>query len=147
MPVFNEGTHLVRTMEALATAIDGSGFDAELVLVDDGSTDGSADVARSTVDGRFPLRVVTQSNRGRFEARRAGLSAGRGDYVLFLDARVQLVEAKEIFHVEMEATNTREAPDTVVPRHHGESRAAEGKLRARLKPGSWNVFVLQHAGT
>jgi glycosyltransferase involved in cell wall biosynthesis len=77
-------------MEALATAIESSGFDAELVLVDDGSTDGSADVARSSVDGRFPLRVVTQSNRGRFEARRAGLSAGRGDYVLFLDARVQL---------------------------------------------------------
>jgi glycosyltransferase involved in cell wall biosynthesis len=90
MPVFNEGTHLVGTMEALATAIESSGFDAELVLVDDGSTDGSADVARSSVDGRFPLRVVTQSNRGRFEARRAGLSAGRGDYVLFLDARVQL---------------------------------------------------------
>jgi len=91
MPVFNEAAHLVGTMDALATAIDGSGFDAELVLVDDGSTDGSADVARSTVDGRFPLRVVAQSNRGRFEARRAGLSAGRGDYVLFLDARVQLV--------------------------------------------------------
>src|SRR5438876_3283262 len=91
MPVFNEAAHLVGTMDALATAIDGSGFDAELVLVDDGSTDGSADVARSTVDGRFPLRVVTQSNRGRFEARRAGLSAGRGDYVLFLDARVQLL--------------------------------------------------------
>jgi glycosyltransferase involved in cell wall biosynthesis len=91
MPVFNERAHLPGTIDALATAIEGSGFDAELILVDDGSTDGSADVARSSADGRVPLRVVTQSNHGRFEARRAGLSAASGDHVLFLDARVQLL--------------------------------------------------------
>jgi glycosyltransferase involved in cell wall biosynthesis len=91
MPVFNEGTNLARTIDALATAIEGSGFEPELVLVDDGSTDGSADIARSSADGRVPLRIVAQPNRGRFEARRAGLSAASGDYVLFLDARVQLL--------------------------------------------------------
>src|SRR5206468_9154337 len=90
IPVFNEAVHLPRTIDALTTALDGSGFDAELVLVDDGSSDGSADVARSSTDGRIPLRVVTQANRGRFEARRAGLSAAHRDHVLFLDARVQL---------------------------------------------------------
>jgi glycosyltransferase involved in cell wall biosynthesis len=91
MPVFNEAAHLAATIDALATAIDGSGFDAELILVDDGSTDGSADVARSTADGRLPLRVVVQPNRGRFEARRAGLLAATAHSVLFLDARVQLL--------------------------------------------------------
>lgn len=44
----------------------------------------------------------------------------------------------------MEAANTAGAPDTVVPRRHGEVRTGEGQLRARLKPGSWNVFVVQH---
>jgi glycosyltransferase involved in cell wall biosynthesis len=91
MPVFNEGTHLARTIDALVTAIEGSGFDPELVLVDDGSTDGSAEVARSSAHGRVPLSVVSQPNRGRFEARRAGLSAASGEHVLFLDARVQLL--------------------------------------------------------
>ena len=91
MPVFNERTHLAGTIDALATAIDGSGFDAELILVDDGSTDGSADVAGSSAEGRIPMRIVTQANRGRFEARRAGLSAASGDHVLFLDARVELL--------------------------------------------------------
>ena len=90
VPVFNEATQLGRTIEALTTALDGSGFDAELVLVDDGSSDGSADAARASVDGRVPLRVVTQPNRGRFEARRTGLAEARGQYVLFLDSRVQL---------------------------------------------------------
>jgi glycosyltransferase involved in cell wall biosynthesis len=91
MPVFNEGTHLAGTIDALATAIEGSGFDPELILVDDGSTDGSAEVARSSAHGRVQLSVVSQPNRGRFEARRAGLSAASGDHVLFLDARVQLL--------------------------------------------------------
>jgi glycosyltransferase involved in cell wall biosynthesis len=91
MPVYNEGNHLEGTIDALVTAIDGSGFEPELVLVDDGSTDGSANIARASADGRVPLRIVAQPNRGRFEARRAGLSAASGDYVLFLDARVQLL--------------------------------------------------------
>jgi hypothetical protein len=90
IPVYNEAAHLTATMRALRGALDGSGFDAELVVVDDGSTDGSADVVRSSADGRLELRIVEQPNRGRFEARRAGLSEARGDYVLFLDSRVRL---------------------------------------------------------
>jgi glycosyltransferase involved in cell wall biosynthesis len=91
MPVFNEEAHLAATVDALAVALDGSGFTAELVLVDDGSSDDSVAVARTEADGRLDLRVVRQPNRGRFEARRAGLEAAEGDYVLFLDARVRLV--------------------------------------------------------
>jgi glycosyltransferase involved in cell wall biosynthesis len=90
MPVFNEETHLGDTIDALAVALDRSGFDAELVLVDDGSTDGSAAVARARANGRLSLRLLSQPNRGRFEARRAGLEAAGGDYVLLLDARTLL---------------------------------------------------------
>jgi glycosyltransferase involved in cell wall biosynthesis len=90
MPVRDEAAHLRATISALLEAVDGSGFDAELVLVDDGSTDGSAEIARTAVDGRVTLHVVSQPNRGRFEARRAGLAKARGDYVLFIDSRVRL---------------------------------------------------------
>jgi glycosyltransferase involved in cell wall biosynthesis len=90
MPVFNEAPHLPDTIEALACALAGSGFDAELLVVDDGSTDGSGEVARTAVDGRLPLRVLRQSNLGRFAARRRGLEAAGGAFVLFLDARVHL---------------------------------------------------------
>jgi glycosyltransferase involved in cell wall biosynthesis len=90
MPVHNEAPQLSATLGALLTALDGSGFDAKLVLVDDGSTDDSAGVARSSVEGRLPLEVLSQPNRGRFEARRAGLARASGEYVLFLDSRVRL---------------------------------------------------------
>lgn len=90
IPVRDEATHLPETIDALIQALDGSGFDAELVLVDDGSTDGSATVARAAVDGRMPLQVLRQEGQGRFEARRAGLAAAEGELALLLDARVRL---------------------------------------------------------
>jgi glycosyltransferase involved in cell wall biosynthesis len=91
IPAYNEAAHLPATIDALVCALEGSGFEAELVLVDDGSTDGSAEIARSAAVGRIPLRVLTQPNRGRFEARRAGVTAAAADLVLLLDARVRLL--------------------------------------------------------
>jgi glycosyltransferase involved in cell wall biosynthesis len=90
MPVRDEALHLPATIEALVAALGRSGFEADLVLVDDGSMDGSADVARRAVAERLPLRIVSQPNRGRFEARRAGLEAATGDLVLLLDGRVRV---------------------------------------------------------
>jgi glycosyltransferase involved in cell wall biosynthesis len=91
MPVHDEAAHLPATIDALVTAVSRSGFDAELVLVDDGSTDGSGIVAEGAVAGRLPFRPVSQANLGRFEARRAGLEAASADLVLLLDARVRLL--------------------------------------------------------
>jgi glycosyltransferase involved in cell wall biosynthesis len=90
IPVRNEAAHLPATIETLLAALEGSGFEAELVLVDDGSTDGSADAARAAVAGRLPLRVVSQANRGRFEARRTGLELATGEWALLIDGRVRI---------------------------------------------------------
>ncbi len=90
MPVHDEAAHLPATIHALADAVGLSSFSADLVLVDDGSTDGSADAARAAAGDRLPLTVVAQANRGRFEARRAGVAAAQGDRVLLLDGRVRL---------------------------------------------------------
>jgi glycosyltransferase involved in cell wall biosynthesis len=92
VPVYNEAEQLEPTLAALLVALGCSTFDAEIVVVDDGSTDESAAVARRVADRNVPLRVLTQPNRGRFEARRVGLAAAKGDFVLLLDARVRLLE-------------------------------------------------------
>ncbi len=62
----------------------------ELLLVDDGSTDGSISIARSYAD-RHPERVdylqhEHQGNRGRSTSRNLGISHARGQYVALLDA-------------------------------------------------------------
>jgi glycosyltransferase involved in cell wall biosynthesis len=90
IPAYNEAARLPATIRALTAAVDESDFGAEVVVVDDGSTDGTADAARASADGRLTVRIVSQPNRGRFEARRAGLAHAHGEYVLFLDSRVRL---------------------------------------------------------
>lgn len=91
IPVHNESAHLPGTIEALATALDGSGFDAEVIVVDDGSTDRSGAVAEQAMSNGLCLQVLKQPNEGRFEARKAGLAAAGGEIVLLLDARVRLL--------------------------------------------------------
>jgi glycosyltransferase involved in cell wall biosynthesis len=93
IPVHDEAQNVPSTVEALLTALDRSGLDAEIVVVDDGSTDGSGSAARMAVGERVPMRVLTQPNRGRFEARRAGVEAARGTFVLLLDGRVSIDES------------------------------------------------------
>jgi alpha-L-arabinofuranosidase len=55
----------------------------------------------------------------------------------------QLVEALELHHPNLKATNTRESPDTVKPVKNTRVSVEGEVLTARLKPGSWNVFVSQ----
>lgn len=90
MPVFNEAAYLPATIDALVVAVERSGFSVELVVVDDGSTDGSADTVRGALADRLPLTVVTQPNRGRWIARRAGVEAASREWVLLLDGRCRL---------------------------------------------------------
>jgi glycosyltransferase involved in cell wall biosynthesis len=88
IPVYNARDHIAETVDAAANAIERTGFDAELVVVDDGSSDGSAGLAEATCAGRLPFTLVSQPNRGRFEARRAGVETASGEWILLLDSRL-----------------------------------------------------------
>jgi glycosyltransferase involved in cell wall biosynthesis len=86
-PSFNQGDFLRETIESVL-AQDYPAL--EYLVVDDGSTDGSGETARTAADGRVPVRVLRQTNLGRFAARRRGIETAAGAFVLFLDARVRL---------------------------------------------------------
>ncbi len=90
LPAYNEAAEIGRTVDALVEAVRRSGLVAEVILVDDGSTDDTVAVAEQRAAGRLPLRVLRQQNSGRLEARRAGLEAADADLALLLDARVTL---------------------------------------------------------
>jgi glycosyltransferase involved in cell wall biosynthesis len=89
IPLYNERENIAKTIEAVEAALRDAGMDAEIVVVDDGSTDGSGEAARRAA-GDLPLRVLEQPNGGRYAARKTGLEAAAGEYVLFLDSRVRL---------------------------------------------------------
>ncbi len=92
IPLYNDRAGIVATLESLALRLsEAPCFAAEVIVIDDGSTDGGGDAARTFAD-RLELRIETQGNRGRFATRGAGLARANGEYVLFLDAGVALVE-------------------------------------------------------
>jgi glycosyltransferase involved in cell wall biosynthesis len=98
MPVHNEARSLTGIVHALAEAVAVSGFETDLIVVDDGSTDGSGEVARAAANRRIVTTVVEQPQRGRFAARRAGLETATGEWVLLLDGRVRL-DPEALAHV------------------------------------------------
>lgn len=69
--------------EAVDSVLKQSETDFELIIVDDGSTDGTSRIVSSMEDDR--IKLVRQQNCGASAARNAGISASRGDFVAFLD--------------------------------------------------------------
>jgi len=92
IPVHNQQAEIGSTLAALDAAAARSSFDVEIIVVDDGSTDGTADAMRGW-SGGVPVRLVEQPNAGRFAARRRGLEAADAEYALLIDSRVTIEPA------------------------------------------------------
>ncbi|HYM90121.1 MAG TPA: glycosyltransferase [bacterium] len=84
IPTYNNGGVLARTLDALLAQRCSPDL-YEIVIVDDGSTDGTAEMVRR-LHSPVPIRYVAQPNRGRAAARNLGARVARGRILLFLDS-------------------------------------------------------------
>jgi glycosyltransferase involved in cell wall biosynthesis len=90
LPVLNEEPNLVPLHEKLDVALKQLGRPAEIIYVDDGSTDGSLDVLRKLARLDPRVRVVAlRRNYGQTAAMAAGIHAARGDVLIPMDADLQ----------------------------------------------------------
>lgn len=89
VPAYNEATRLSKSLRQIAAYLDNYPAESELIVVDDGSTDGTAETARAQLAETKSLRtsvISYKSNLGKGRAVRLGLLASRCDVALFTDA-------------------------------------------------------------
>ncbi len=90
VPAYNEAENVPELVRELRDAFDRHGLHGEVVLVDDGSTDGTAEVARREAAGWDRLRVVShRRNFGKTEALLTGAETASGDVLVVFDADLQ----------------------------------------------------------
>jgi glycosyltransferase involved in cell wall biosynthesis len=81
IPLYNKAEYIQRSLDSIARQVF---QDFEVIVVDDGSTDGGERVVSSYPDDRF--RLVSQPNAGPGAARNRGIAEARADWIAFLDA-------------------------------------------------------------
>ena len=83
IPLYNKARYVNKAIKSVLTQ---KYNDYELIIIDDGSFDDSAQIAEQTILGHINCKLIRQENNGASMARNNGVSASHGDYLCFLDA-------------------------------------------------------------
>ena len=89
IPAYNEELRLPHTLGSVAGYLCLQAYGSEIIVVDDGSTDGTAKVVRAVATGKIPVRLCAHpdgANRGKGASVKLGMQHASGDYRLFMDA-------------------------------------------------------------
>ncbi|MGO8730061.1 MAG: dolichyl-phosphate beta-glucosyltransferase [Streptosporangiaceae bacterium] len=87
IPAYNERARIERTLERVMACVQRQGWDAEVLVVDDGSKDGTAEIVRCWMERDARLHLVQNlGNRGKGYSVRNGLLQATGEVVMFTDA-------------------------------------------------------------
>lgn len=83
VPVYNQSKEINRCVQSL---VNQTISDLEIILVDDGSTDGSSGICDSYAEKYENIRVIHKKNGGLSSARNTGVRASKGEYIAFVDS-------------------------------------------------------------
>jgi glycosyltransferase involved in cell wall biosynthesis len=130
LPVFNESGHLLAEIDRIRHALESSSYSYEIIVVDDGSTDGSGDRLRA-IEG---IRLISfPRNRGSGSARKAGTAAAVGRAVVWTDADMTYPNDRI-----PELVKELEGHDQVV----GARTSEQGTAKALRVPAKWLIRML-----
>lgn len=83
IPLYNKAPYVTK---AIGSVLSQTFNDYELIIVDDGSNDNSAEIASDAIEGYDQCRLIRQENNGVSVARNNAVAVSKGDYLCFLDA-------------------------------------------------------------
>jgi glycosyltransferase involved in cell wall biosynthesis len=103
IPAYNEAGRIVSSLEAIQAYVHGKDFPIEVIVVDDGSTDSTVEIASA----RAGVRVLrNQRNRGKGFSVRHGVLEAQGELILFTDADLSApIEEADKLLAAMEASH------------------------------------------
>lgn len=85
VPVYNVSKYLSKCLDSILNQ-DIERDDYEIIVVNDGSTDNSGEIAQEYADIHFNIQLINQENQGLSGARNTGIMAARGEYIQFVDS-------------------------------------------------------------
>ena len=139
IPAYNEAQRLRPSLQQVLAWLQGRDDAIEIVIVDDGSSDGTGDVAREMLDGQATYRLLrNEPNRGKALSVKRGLLEGRGKYLLFSDADLStpIAEADKLL-AELQAgadvaIASRQLPGSILTVHQPWYREIGGRAFGQL---------------
>jgi dolichyl-phosphate beta-glucosyltransferase len=139
IPAFNEEKRLPETLALVRDWVERQSFSVEVLVVDDGSTDGTVGVVRETVK-RFPqLRLVENAhNKGKGAVVAQGMLEAKGEVRLFMDADA----STPIGEAEKLLKHVQDFPVVIGSRYlHPDSIKVRQPLKRRVVSRLWNVVI------
>ncbi len=102
LPAYNASEYLAETIKSV---INQTYTDFELLVIDDGSTDDTADIVRDFGKQDSRVRLISQENQGVSVARNTGIKMAQGEFIAFLDADDLWLPNKLALHVQHLSAN------------------------------------------
>lgn len=90
IPIYNTESYLTACLESVVKGVEG--LSAEIILVDDGSTDNSSAIAKEFSSKNHDFRYIRTQNLGVGAARNTGIRKAKGEYLAFVDSDDKVVE-------------------------------------------------------
>ncbi|MDP2874108.1 MAG: glycosyltransferase family 2 protein [bacterium] len=141
IPAYNEEKNIRTTLAVVEDYLHASGWEFEIVVVNDGSQDNTSGIVSDYIEGKREFTLINNPHRGKAYAVKTGVLKASGDYILFSDADL----ATPINEIKrMLVWLTEQGFDLVIASREGIGAKREGEPYYRHLMGRIFNFVVQN---